>query len=100
VIVELLNMGLGDSLIMKRLAREVLVFERKPTVSGPQVEAPVGGEILPINSLQLLLANLWWIFLLAIPLVIYLLAARYGVRIPRHFRQALRLVPIVVLTLG
>jgi lipopolysaccharide export LptBFGC system permease protein LptF len=85
---------------MKPLARKFLAFKREPAVSGLPDRVPVGGEILPINSLQLLLANLWWIFLLAIPLVIYLLAARYGVRIPRHFRQALRLVPIVVLTLG
>jgi hypothetical protein len=84
---------------MKPYAQKFLLFERKPTVN-LQSTAPVGGEILPVNSLQLLLVNLWWIFLLAIPLLLYLLNARYGVRIPRHLRQALRLVPIVVRITG
>jgi hypothetical protein len=86
---------------MKPYARKFLVFERRPTVSGgPQTpQAPVGGEILPVNSLQLLLVNLWWVFLLAIPLLLYLLTAKYGVRIPRHLRLVLRLVPTVVRSL-
>ena len=96
---KLLNTGFRDSLAMKPSARKLLVFERKPAVSG-QPQGPVGGEILPVNSLQLLLANLWWIFLLAIPLLMYFLTAKYGLRIPRPLRQALRLVPIVVRTLG
>jgi len=88
---------------MKPYARKFLIFERRPTVSGQPTEppgSPVGGEILPVNSLQLLLTNLWWIFLFAIPLLIYFLTARYGLRIPRHLGQALRLVPIVVRSLG
>jgi hypothetical protein len=83
---------------MKMHARKLLVFERRPTVSGGR-QVPVGGEILPVNSLQLLLVNLWWVFLLAIPLLIYFLTARYGIRIPRHLRQALRLVPVVARSL-
>jgi hypothetical protein len=98
VTVKLLNTGSHESPIMKPYGRKFLLFERRPAVSGePQV--PVGGEILPVNSLQLLLVNLWWVFLLAIPLVIYFLTARYGVRIPRQLRQALHLVPIVVRSL-
>jgi hypothetical protein len=84
---------------MKPYARKFLVFEREPAVSGAPNRVPVGGEILPVNSLQLLLVNLWWVFLLAIPLLIYFLTARYGVRLPRQLRQALRLVPIVVRSL-
>jgi len=84
---------------MKPHARKLLVFERDPAVSGGSNPVPVGGEILPVNSLQLLLVNLWWIFLLAIPLLLYFLAAKYGMRIPRHLRQALRLVPVVVRSL-
>jgi hypothetical protein len=83
---------------MKPYARKFLVFERRPAVSG-FVQKPVGGEILPVNSLQLLLVNLWWVFLLAIPILLYFLTARYGVRIPRQLRQALRLVPVVVRSL-
>ena len=84
---------------MKPYSRKFLLFERRPAVSGG-TQAPVGGEILPVNSLQLLLVNLWWIFLLAIPLLLYFFTAKYGVRIPRHLRQALRLVPIVVRITG
>lgn len=80
---------------MKTYRPEFLRFERKPTISGDHTE-PVGGEILPVNSLQLLLANFWWIFLLAIPILMYWLAAKYGIRIPPNFRQALRLVPLIV----
>ncbi|WP_455286039.1 hypothetical protein [[Eubacterium] cellulosolvens] len=40
-----------------------------PTVSG--YEGPVGGEILPVNRLQLLLANFWRILLLAISILMY-----------------------------
>ena len=85
---------------MRSYRESFLRFERKPVVSGEDVGAPVGGEILPVNSLQLLLVNLWWIFLLAIPLLIYFLNARYGMRIPRHLRQALRLVPVVIRITG
>jgi hypothetical protein len=94
VTMKLLNRKPCGSSAMKPYGRRFLVFERRPTVSGGR-EAPVGGEILPVNSLQLLLVNLWWIFLLAIPLLIYFLNARYGMRIPRHLRLALRLFPIV-----
>jgi hypothetical protein len=81
---------------MKPLARKFLAFKREPAVSGLPDRVPVGGEILPINSLQLLLVNLWWIFLLAIPLLLYLLTAKYGVKIPRQLRQLLRVIPIAV----
>ena len=43
--------------------------------------------LMPVNSLQLLLADFSWIFLLAIPVLIYRLAAKYGVRTPSRFRQ-------------
>ena len=93
--VKFLNTTSREFPTMKPYARKFLTYERRPDFNGLR-EAPVGGEILPVNSLQLLLVNLWWIFLLAIPLLICFLTARYGVRIPRHLRQALRLVPIVV----
>ncbi|WP_455363646.1 hypothetical protein [[Eubacterium] cellulosolvens] len=83
---------------MRAYRQKFLKFERKPTVSG--YEAPVGGEILPVNSLQLLLANFWWIFLLAIPILMYWLAAKYGIKMTPHFRHALRLVPVVVRMAG
>ena len=85
---------------MKTHRPEFLRFERKPTISGDQIQPPVGGEILPVNSLQLLLVNFWWIFLLAIPILIYWLAAKYGVRTPPGFRQALRLLPVIVRMVG
>jgi hypothetical protein len=86
---------------MRSYARKFLVLKRGPAVSGenPVGPAPVGGEVLPVNSLQLLLVNLWWVFLLAIPILIYFLTARYGARIPRHLRQALLLVPVIVRSL-
>ena len=84
---------------MRSYRQSFLRFERKPAVSG-EVQAPVGGEILPVNSLQLFLANFWWIFLLAIPILMYWLTAKYGVRIPPRLRLAFRLVPLVVRTIG
>jgi hypothetical protein len=81
---------------MRSYRQSFLRFERKPAVSGLQREPPVGGEILPVNSLQLFLANFWWIFLLAIPILMYWLTAKYGVRIPPRLRLAFRLVPMVV----
>lgn len=82
--------------MMKTHGQRYLTFERKPTISGPLLpEPPVGGEILPVNSLQLLLANIWWIFLLAAPILVCWLLARYGTRIPPRFRQALRLIPLI-----
>jgi hypothetical protein len=85
---------------MKSHGHGLLTFERKPTPSGYIETHPVGGEILPVNSLQLLLANFWWIFLLGIPVLMYWLAAKYGVRTPPPFRQALRLVPVIVGMVG
>ena len=87
---------------MRSYRQSFLRFERKPAVSGFNFgrEPPVGGEILPVNSLQLLLANLWWIFLLAIPILMYWLAAKYGVRIPPRLRLAFRSVPLVVRIIG
>jgi hypothetical protein len=84
---------------MKTYGSKVLTFERKPTVSGGQVR-PVGGEILPVNSLQLLLANFWWILLLAVPILLYWLLAKYGMRMPPALRRALRLIPLVGPTAG
>jgi hypothetical protein len=82
--------------MMKTHGQRFLTFERKPTISGPlQRMPPVGGEILPVNSLQLLLANIWWVFLLAAPILLYWLLSRYGMRIPPRFRQALRLTPLI-----
>lgn len=85
---------------MRSYGQRFLRFERKPTISGDHIQPPVGGEILPVNSLQLLLVNFWWIFLLAIPILMYWLLARYGVRIPPSLRLAFRLVPLVVRTIG
>ena len=87
---------------MRSYRQSFLRFERKPTVSGGPREpgVPVGGEILPVNSLQLFLANFWWIFLLAIPILMYWLTAKYGVRIPPRLRLAFRLVPLVVRIIG
>lgn len=89
---------------MRSCGQRFLRFERKPTISGepqgPVGGGPVGGEILPVNSLQLLLANFWWIFLLVIPILMYWLTAKHGVRIPQRLRQALMLVPLVVRTAG
>ena len=85
---------------MRSYRQSFLRFERKPAVSGQPTEPPVGGEILPVNSLQLFLANFWWIFLLAIPILMYWLTAKYGVRIPPRLRLAFRLVPLVVRTIG
>ncbi len=84
--------------IMKTYGSKVLTFERKPTVSGGN--NAVGGEILPINSLQLLLVNFWWIFLLAVPILLYWLLARHGIRIPPSLRQALRLIPLIARAAG
>jgi len=84
---------------MRSYRQSFLRFERRPAVSGFR-EAPVGGEILPVNSLQLFLANSWWIFLLAIPILMYWLTAKYGARIPPRLRLAFRLVPLVVRTIG
>jgi hypothetical protein len=86
--------------IMKTYGSKVLTFKRKPTVSGDEIQPPVGGEILPVNSLQLLLVNFWWIFLLAVPVLMYWLLSRYGMRIPPSLRQALRLIPLVARTAG
>ena len=96
---EALNAEFFHFGIMKP-AGKFLIVQRKPTVSGVYSESPVGGEILPVNSLQLFLANFWWIFLLAIPLLVYLLAGKYGLRLPRPVRLALRLVPVFYRTLG
>jgi len=85
---------------VRSYGQRFLRFERKPAVSGDHQEVPVGGEILPVNSLQLFLANFWWIFLLAIPILMYWLTAKYGVRIPPRLRLAFRLVPLVVRTVG
>jgi hypothetical protein len=90
---------------MRSYGQRFLRFERKPTISGfvndgDRIHAPVGGEILPVNNLQLLLVNFWWIFLLAIPILMYWLTAKYGVRIPPRLRLALTLVPLVVRTVG
>jgi hypothetical protein len=85
---------------MRSYGQRFLRFERKPVVSGEDVGAPVGGEILPVNSLQLFLANFWWIFLLAIPILMYWLTAKYGVRIPPRLRLVFRLVPLVIRTVG
>jgi hypothetical protein len=85
--------------IMKTYGSKVLTFERKPTISG-DAQGPVGGEILPVNSLQLFFANFWWIFLLAVPILMYWLLSRYGMRIPPSLRQALRLIPLVARTAG
>ena len=84
---------------MRSYGQRFLRYERKPAVSGND-HVPVGGEILPVNSLQLFLANFWWIFLLAIPILMYWLTAKYGVRIPPRVRLAFRLVPLVVRTVG
>jgi hypothetical protein len=97
---EVLSSESFDCFGMKTQGHALLKFERKPTASGFPVQHPVGGEILPVNSLQLLLANFWWIFLLAIPVLMYWLAAKYGVRTPPPFRQALRLVPVIVRMVG
>ena len=96
---EALNSELFHFGIMKS-AGKFLIVQRKPTVSGGHNEGPVGGEVLPVNSLQLLLTNFWWIFLLAVPLLVYLLAGKYGLRLPRPVRLALRLVPVFYRTLG
>ena len=100
---EALNSELFHFGIMKP-AGKVLIVQRKPIVGGFNNENPephpVGGEVLPVNSLQLLLANFWWIFLLAVPLLVYLLAGKYGLRLPRPVRLALRLVPVFYRTLG
>jgi hypothetical protein len=37
---------------------------------------------------------------LAVPILMYWLAAKYGVRIPQRVRLAFRLVPLVVRTIG
>jgi len=84
---------------MRSYPQKFLRFERKPVVSGDH-QAPVGGEILPVNSLQLFLANFWWIFLLAIPILMYWLTAKYGVRIPSRLRLVFRLVPLAIHTIG
>lgn len=98
---EALNAEFFHFGIMKP-AGKFLIVQRKPTVSGANNgnPHPVGGEVLPVNSLQLLLANFWWIFLLAVPLLVYLLAGKYGLRLPRPVRLALRLVPVFYRTLG
>lgn len=88
---------------MRSHGQGFLMFERKPTASGItdiDREGPVGGEILPVNGLQLFLANFWWIFLLAVPILMYWLMARYGVRIPPRVRLAFRLVPLAVRMIG
>jgi len=90
---------------MRSYGQRFLRFERKPTISGfvndgDKIHGPVSGEILPVNNLQLLLVNFWWIFLLAIPILMYWLTAKYGVRIPPRLRLALTLVPLVIRTVG
>ena len=93
-----------ERFIMRSYGKSLLRFERKPTISGynnqPIDDHPVGGEILPVNSLRLLLVNFWWIFLLAVPILMYWLTARYGVRIPPRVRLAFKLVPLVIRIIG
>ena len=92
-----------EGFIMRSYGRILLRFEHKPTISGEQQpidDHPVGGEILPVNSLRLFLVNFWWIFLLAVPILMYWLTARYGVRIPPRVRLAFKLVPLVIRIIG
>jgi len=80
---------------MKDHPRKFLIVEGKPEAGGYSNNPPVGGEILPVNTFQLFLVNLWWVFLLLIPLLMYFLTAKYGVGLPRRLRRALERVPVV-----
>ena len=55
-------------------------------------ERVVGGQLLPTDVLQIVVANLWWIFIVAAPIAIYFLMAKYNTRIPRPLARALRLL--------
>jgi hypothetical protein len=78
--------------------KNLLVFERKPTPSGNKKWAPtqaVGGELLPLNLARLTVANLIWILLLILPIVLLYVLAKRGVRVPTPVRRLIRFIPFL-----
>lgn len=73
---------------------QTLVMERKPTATGAQ--KVVGGEVYPVNLIGLVSANILWILLLAVPVVLSYVLARKGFKMPSEVRQVLRMVPVLV----
>jgi len=75
--------------------RRALVIERKPTATGGR-KTPVGGEVYPANLLGLVSANILWVLLLVVPVVLSYALARRGLRMPSVVRQVLRIVPVLM----
>ncbi len=75
--------------------RRTLVMERKPTSTGGG-KSPVGGEVYPANLLGLVSANILWVLLLVVPVVLSYVLARRGLRMPSVVRQVLRIVPVLM----
>jgi hypothetical protein len=73
----------------------LLVMERKPTSSGG-VKKIVGGEIYSANLLELTIANVFWIMLLLLPIVLVYVFLRRGHKIPSPVSTLLRLIPTMV----
>ena len=55
-------------------------------------ERIVGGQLLPTDVLQVVIYNLWWIFIVAAPIAIYFLMTKYNTRIPGPVARALRMI--------
>ena len=81
--------------LVMRDYRRALVMERKPTATGGN-KSPVGGEVYPANLLALVSANIMWVLLLVVPVVLSYVLARRGLRMPSAIRQVLRLVPVLM----
>jgi hypothetical protein len=73
--------------------RSLLVFERKPAASGNG--KPIGGELLPLNISQLLAANIFWVVLLLIPIILAIILAKKGISVPKPIRWVFRLIPVI-----
>lgn len=75
--------------------RRALIMERKPTSTGGS-KTPVGGEVYSANLLGLVSANILWVLLLVVPIVLSYVLARRGLRVPSVVRQVTRLVPVLM----
>ncbi len=70
----------------------LLVMEKKPTASGVDKRI-VGGNIYPANLLELTVANIFWILLLLVPIMLVYVFARRGQRLSSPVKTILRLIP-------
>ena len=80
--------------------KNLLIFERKPTATGFKKRLDsVGGELLPLNMLNLVSQNIIWILLFILPVLLTYILAKRGVQTPSPVRWLLRLIPLVTHTI-